>query len=379
MSRVPVNESILRWALDRSNKRIDDLQHNFPKIRQWFTGEIHPTLRELKNFSKKTLTPLGFFFLEKPPIEELPIPHFRTIKDEIPSAPSPDLIDTIHLMQRRQAWMREYLLEEGQEPFSFIRSARLDEKPVMISQRIRKTLGFNDRWAASVRTWEDALITLREAMEKIGILVFRNGIVGNNTHRKLDPEEFRGFVLVDDYAPLVFVNNADYKAAQMFTLAHELAHVFLGSSAAFDLRNMLPANDPTELKCNKVAAEFLVPETELRQIWPSIKAEPEPFQIIARRFKVSVLVTARRVLDLGLINKESFLQFYRDYLQDERRKAAIRKQGGDYYKNQYPRLGRLFISTVVRATQEGKLLFSEAYRLTGLYGKTFDNYVNSLG
>jgi Zn-dependent peptidase ImmA (M78 family) len=216
-------------------------------------------------------------------------------------------------------------------------------------------------------------------MEDAGILVVVNGVVGNSTHRKLDPDEFRGFVLVDEFAPLVFVNGADGKAAQMFTLAHELAHVFLGSSAAFDLREMSPANDPTELACNKVAGEFLAPQQEVRRIWPSIRGDPDRFQSIAREFKVSALVAARRVLDLHLITKDEFLAFYHDYQNDERRKAARRPAGGDFYVNQDLRVGRRFASAVVRAAREGKLLYSEAYRLTGLYGKTFDHYAASLG
>jgi Zn-dependent peptidase ImmA (M78 family) len=207
-------------------------------------------------------------------------------------------------------------------------------------------------------------------------LVVVNGVVGNNTRRKLDPEEFRGFVLVDEYAPLVFVNGTDGKAAQMFTLAHELAHVFFGSSAAFDLREMLPAKEPAEQACNRAAAEFLVPERELRRVWPSAQSNPEPFQLIARQFKVSALVAARRALDLRLINREVFLTFYRDYQQDERRKAARRQPSGDFYLTQDLRVGRRFAGAVAK---EGKLLYSEAYRLTGLYGKTFDAYVASLG
>jgi len=207
-----------------------------------------------------------------------------------------------------------------------------------------------------------------------------NGIVGNNTRRKLDPDEFRGFVLMDEFAPMVFVNGGDGKAAQMFTLAHELAHVFFGSSAAFDLREMSPAKDPTEQACNRVAAEFLVPEQQIRRIWPSIKDNPERFQSIAREFKVSALVAGRRALDLGLIVKVEFLTFYHDYLSDERRKAAGRpKQRGDFYANQNLRVGRRFASAVVRAAKEGNLLYSEAYRLTGLYGKTFGSYAAYLG
>jgi Zn-dependent peptidase ImmA (M78 family) len=379
MSRVAVNESVLRWAVDRSGRTLDDLQDKFPKIQQWTAGKSHPTFRQLESLAKATLTPLGFFFLTEPPEERLPIPYFRTIEDETPSKPSPNLLETIQMMQRRQAWMREFLIEEGQERLPFVKSARLGEQPTAIAESMKQALGFDEGWAAAQPTWTDALRTLREVIEAAEILVVVNGVVENNTHRKLDPGEFRGFVLVDDYAPLVFVNGADSKAAQMFTLAHELAHIFFGSSAAFDLREMQPADDPTEQACNRVAAEFLIPEHGLRQIWSSVKNNVEPFQTIARRFKVSALVAARRALDLRLINRKTFLEFYRDYQRDERRAAARRPKGGDFYANQNLRVGQRFAAAVVQAAGEGKLLYSEAYHLTGLYGKNFDSYASSLG
>ena len=379
MSRVNVNKEVLRWAVSRSGHELDDLEQKFPRIHQWADEESQPTLRQLELLAKATLTPLGFFFLAKPPEERLPIPHFRTIHDETPAKPSPDLLETVQIMQRRQAWMREFLIEQGQDELSFVRSSRREEEPRLVVKRMLETLGLDIGWAANERTWTDALHTMRQAIEDAGILVIVNGILGNNTHRKLDPNEFRGFVLVDGYAPLVFVNGADGKAAQMFTLAHELAHVFYGSSAVFDLREMLPADDPMEKACNKVAAEFLVPKSELRQIWPSVRRDSEPFQTIARRFKVSALVAARRALDTNLINRETFLNFYRAYLSDERRAAADRSPGGDFYLNQNLRVGQRFASTIIRAVKEGKLLYSEAYRLTGLYGRTFERYAASLG
>lgn len=379
MSRVAVNEGVLNWAVNRSGFTLDALQDKFPKIRQWVAGGSQPTLRQLESLSRVTLTPLGFFFLADPPEERLPIPHFRTHADGPPSRPSPELLGTIQMMQRRQAWMREFLIEQGQERLPVVRSARPSERPTSVANRMRRTLGLDEEWAARQPTWTDALRVLREAMESAGILVVINGVVGNNTHRKLNPDEFRGFVLVDEYAPLVFVNGADGKAAQMFTLAHELAHVAFGSSAAFDLREMLPADDPTERACNRLAAEFLVPESELHRFWPEVRRGRKPFQAIARQFKVSILVAARRTLDLGLIQKEAFLEFYRAYQHEERRSAASRPEGGDFYASQNVRVGRRFAHAVVRAAREGKLLFSEAYRLTGLYGKAFDRYAASLG
>jgi len=379
MSRVAIDKEVLRWAVDRSGLELDDLEQRFPRIRQWATGEKQPTLRQVESLAKATLTPLGFLFLTKPPEERLPIPHFRTLHDETPKKPSPDLLESIQIMQRRQTWMREFLIDQGQKKLPFVRSARSGEQTRAIVQRMLGTLGLDEGWAGAERTWTEALRTMREAIEEAGILLVVNGIIGNNTHRKLDPTEFRGFVLVDDFAPLVFVNGADGKAAQMFTLAHELAHVFFGSSAAFDLREMQPADDPTEQACNRVAGEFLVPEHELRQIWPSVREDSEPFQRIARRFKVSALVAARRALDTNLINREAFLNFYRDYQSDERRAADRRSEGGDFYANQNLRVGERFASTVIRAVKEGKLLYSEAYRLTGLYGRTLDRYAASLG
>jgi Zn-dependent peptidase ImmA (M78 family) len=379
MSRVAVDKEVLFWAISRSGLELEDLEHRFPKIRQWATGESQPTLRQLESLAKATLTPLGFLFLAEPPEERLPIPHFRTVHDDTPKKPSPDLFETIQIMQRRQAWMREFLSEQGQSELPFVRSARREENQRSIVQRMLHTLGLDEGWAATERTWTAALRTLREAIEDAGILVVVNGIVGNNTHRKLDPTEFRGFVLVDEYAPLLFINGTDGKAAQMFTLAHELAHVFFGSSAAFDLREMQPAEDPMEQVCNRVAADFLIPEHELRRIWPSVRDDSEPFQTIARLFKVSALVAARRALDTNLINRKAFLKFYSAYQSDERRAANRRSEGGDFYATQNLRLGQRFASTVIRAVKEGKLLYSEAYSLTGLYGRTLDRYAASLG
>jgi len=378
MSRVAVEPTLLEWALARSGLTPKDLQDDFPHIIQWLAGESYPTLRQLESLARATHTPLGYLLLKEPPEETFPVPYFRTQGDERVSKPSPDLLETIQTMQRRQVWMREFLLDEGQERLSFVGTTQREEDSALIARRIRREMGLNHGWADQQATWEDALRMLRESVEALGVLVFFNGVVGNNTHRKLDPAEFRGFVLVDDYAPLLFVNAADAKAAQMFTLAHELAHLFFGSSAAFDLREMRPSDNPTERACNRVAAEFLVPEDELLEAWSDVSRHHDPFRALARRFKVSVLVAARRALDLKLVTKDSFLEFYYEYQREEHRRGAGR-EGGDFYLTQNLRVGHRFASAVLRAVKERKLLYSEAYRLTGLYGKTFHEYAASIG
>lgn len=377
MPKVSISPPVLSWALQRSGKP-SAIERRFPKIAEWLEGESQPTMRELEKLSKATSTPLGYFFLLKPPEERLPIPHFRTYTDEPTFRPSPDLLDAILLMERRQAWMRENLIEQGQEPLPYVRSADIVDQPARVSQEIRAVLGLVDGWAAQQSTWTSALRMLEKRMEDIGILVVVNSVVGNNTHRTLDVGEFRGFVLADEYAPLVFVNGADGRAAQMFTLAHELAHVWFGSSAAFDLRELQPSADHTEEVCNRVAAEFLVPEEDMRVAWIGIAHNPQRFQEAARRFKVSEIVAARRALDLKLITVKEFLGFYRDYLEKERQRAPV-SGGGDFYLAQNLRVGRRFGESVIRAAKEGRLLYREAYQLTGLHGKAFEEYANRLG
>lgn len=377
MTRISVSEPVLRWALERSCQRAN-LEGKFPKLPEWLKGSDKPTLNQLEDLARATSTPLGYFFLSEPPEERLSIPHFRTLESKRPRQPSPDLLETVQLMERRQAWMRDYLIEQGHEPLGFVHSAQLAIEPEQLADEMQRTLGLVKGWASDKPRWTDALRHLQSKIEEAGILLAVSGIVGNNTHRKLDPAEFRGFVLVDEYAPLVFVNGADGKAAQMFTLAHELAHIWFGRSAAFDLRELQPADDKMEMASNRVAAEFLVPASQLYDFWPNVKQELERFQAIARRFKVSELVAVRRSLDLGLITKGEFRDFYQDFQEKERRAAGQGQEGGNFYATQNLRIGRRFAEAVIRAAREGKLLYQDAYQLTGLYGKTFEQYEHSL-
>lgn len=378
MPTVAVKRELIRWAIVRSGLPPDDLVKKFPKLDEWKSGERQPTFRQLEAFAKATRTPFGFLFLPEPPEERLPIPDFRTAGDTPIDRPSPDLIETIHAMQRRQAWMRDSLIEDGHERLDFVGSGKRVGNFKSLAQRIRQKLDLDADWAEPLGSWVDALRTLRNAIERIGILVFSNSVVGLNNHRGLDPEEFRGFVLCDPYAPVVFVNSADSRSAQMFTLAHELAHVWLGTDGLFNLVKMMPLNEKAERFCNQVAAEFLIPGYKLTERWDEAKATRQPFQTVAHWFKVSPVVAARRALDLRLITTPQFFRFYEKDKEDwQRRKAEQRKKsGGNFYSTQDVRLGRRFASAVIRAAREGRILYRDAYRLTDLKGETFNRYAD---
>jgi Zn-dependent peptidase ImmA (M78 family) len=334
---------------------------------------VQPTLRQLEALARAVNVPLGYFFLDSLPVESLPIPFFRTLPEATGQLPSPDLAETIRMMEQRQTWMREYLIEHGARPLPFVGSASAQDKPEQVAESMRQTLKIGANWSAGHQTWTDALRALRTCAEAAGVLVVVNGVVGNNTRRKLSVDEFRGFVLVDEYAPLAFINGANARAAQMFTLAHELAHVWLGKSAAFDLRAFQPAHDKVEEACNRIAAEFLVPAAAFAAVWRNVYADADRFQKVARHFKVSEVVAARRALDLKAISRDEFFRFYDAYRAQQRAKGRS-PTGRDFFETQNLRLSRRFGEAVVRAVQGGQLTYRDAYRLTGLYGETFDKY-----
>lgn len=376
MVRLAVKPDLLRWAADRGARTESDLASKFPKLAKWLNGDELPTLRQLEDFARATSTPLGFLFLQKPPVESLGFPHFRTATDKPVTTASADLLDTVYQMQRRQDWLSEYLQEQGRDPVSLVGSAKLGDDIRSVADRIRESLKLDIDWASRTSSWEESLRVLNDAASDAGIVVVTNGVVGLNNRRKLDVSDFRGFVLVDRFAPLIFVNGADYKSAQMFTIAHELAHLAYGQSAAFDLRKLESPNAPIEKACNQVAAEFLVPATKVVAFRSSGDVAHDA-RTLAQQFKVGQIVAARRLWDTGRISRVQFFTFYDDYTSRERA-IAKDKEGGDFYNSAPYKVGKRFALELLRAVNAGDVLVTDAYRLTGLKGETFREFAQRM-
>ena len=379
MNRVPVEPELLRWALARAGLEAEDLRKKFPKLEAWELGEKRPTLKQLEKFAKTAHVSVGHLFLREPPVEEMPVPDLRTVGNRRVGDPSPDLLDTIYLCRHRQEWYRRYALSEGDGPKSFVGSAGTGDSVGKTAAAMRGTLGFDYDSVRACRGRADALGMFVGLAEAAGVLVMTSGIVGGNTRRRLDPKEFRGFSLSDASAPLVFVNGQDGKAAQMFTLAHELAHVWLGQSAVSNAGPELEPSHDVEAWCNRVAAEFLVPEDELREVLPIRgSSDRESRQEIARRFKVSALVVLRRLLDAGFISKKDFRRACREEVA--RRPAGDGgKGGGDFCRTRPAGVSRRFARALVASTLEGRTLYRNAFNLLGVGGeKTFRKVAESL-
>lgn len=380
MPQIAASPEVLRWARERAGLSLADLLGKFPKLADWEAETRKPTMKQLEDFAKATRVPFGFLFLPEPPEMPLPFADFRRVENRQRQGVSPELMDTIHLMRRRQAWLRDEQMEAGVAPLACVGSARLADDPAATGRHMRRVLGLKDSWTGLASTWTAAVGALRNAIEGLGIMAVINGIVGNNTHRKLDVKEFRGFALSDPYAPLIFVNGADAKSAQMFTLAHELAHLWLGDvgEGLSGFQGLEPDGGDVERFCDQAAAEFLVPAAEIQEAWRGVAGTGTTFEALAKHFRVSPVVIGRRAMDLGLVEPEQFFSFYNDYTQRECQEKQL-GTGGDFYNNQNARVGQRFASRVIQAAKEGRIGFKEAYDLTGLNGGTFQQYACKLG
>lgn len=377
MIHVTINPELLTWARERASFELENLRKRFPKLESWELGEKMPTLKQLEAFAKAVFVPVGYLFLAEPPEEKIPIPDLRTIGGGVVGPPSPDLLDVLHLCQRRQAWYRDYARSIAEEPSNFVGSVNVDSPVEETAAIIRKILDFDLETRRSCPTWAEALSQFIEKTEKLGVLVMVSGVVGSNNRRKLDPREFRGFALSDEYAPLVFINGSDTKAAQIFTLAHELVHIWLGESALSDVS---PASRPSqriEIWCNSVAAELLVPIKILKNILPHTHPL-DAVQDLARQFKVSSLVILRRIMDAGAISRTTFQQAYDQEL--ERIGDLPKSGGGNFYLTQEARASRRFVQALVVSTLEGQTLYRDAYQLLGIKKeKTFIEFGTRMG
>ncbi|NQT14113.1 MAG: ImmA/IrrE family metallo-endopeptidase [Planctomycetes bacterium] len=376
--RVDVKPELLRWARERAGLSVDALVRRFPRLEAWEDGQGKPTLKQVEKFAKATYAPVGFLFLAEPPRERVPIPDFRTRANLHAGHPSPNLLDTIYVCQQRQEWYRDFARSQGEEPLQFVGSAQVGSDVEATAASIRHHLGFDVEERRQMPTRTNALRRFIGQAEDLGILVMCNGVVLNNNRRRLDPEEFRGFAMVDDLAPLVFINGADTKAGQMFTLAHELAHIWIGQSAVSDAQPLTAQGHRTERWCNRVAAELLVPVEAMRREYSKTADLGGEVQRLARYFKVSSLVILRRIHDVGGLTRQELWEAYAEELA--RLRAVPKGSGGNFYLTQAARVSKRFARALVANTLEGQTLYRDAFRMLGFSKHaTFRDLGRSLG
>ena len=374
MTTFPINPDIIPWAcqhLNLSQAEFARALHVSEHIMEsWRTGERKPSLRQAKAMSERLLVPLGYLVMEEMPSLSLDASDFRTVGNHQVKNPSLELRATYNMALMRQAWYRDCALENEYQPCCCVGSISL-HTPVQESiATIRNVLG-EDKIRQNARmTWDKRFSALVEAIEeKAGIMVMRNSIVGNNSSRPLSVEEFRGFAIPDKYAPLIFINGQDSKNAQLFTLLHEVVHIFLNRGGISGQDYLVSSRNLVERYCNRLAAEYLVPSEELRQAWlvapPKKQTETtyEKIRRLAADFQVSPMVMIISCRSLGLIDSQEASEFWRYETEVIRTKKNTSRGGGNPYMNIANRISRLFARSIIWQAESMQIQFGDAFKL----------------
>jgi len=329
--KIKFNVEILIWGIKESGLTLDKIAKKLgtkkEKVEKWLKKEDFPTYKQLRKLSDILNIPFGYFFLKKLPVrEKLEIPDFRHAKDSIPL--TKNFYEIYYDVKRKHDWIK---LKREKEEFN-----------------------------------------------QCGIIVIKNSILINNSHIKLDPNEFRGFVIVDKLAPVIFINGADSIKAQIFTLFHELAHIWLGQSGISDVN--LENTNYIERLCNQVAVEILMPEEKIRKLWNSSLEPYENIKILSKTLPVSKLALSYRGVNLGLITfntqKEIEKILKEEWLAEKGEEK--RGTGGDYYRTIPIRNSKTLTREVLSSLQAGELLYKEAAQLLNVKVKSLKKMLENL-
>ena len=381
---VNVQPAILDWAMQKAqmgsaSSSVIDM------IAKWISGEKTPTFNQIEDVSRKISIPFGYFFLDEPPVEECKIVDFRTIDSISVHNPSRNLIDTVDLMSSVQEWMAEYNKDNGASKYVFVGSAKISDGVAFTADVIRQELGLSLNWFDDLRSSAEAFRSLRNSIMNLGVLVMMNGVVGNNTHRTLSVEEFRAFTLIDLYAPLIFINSRDTENGKLFSLLHELVHVWIGKDNFYnDTYGISQKVSKEEQFCNAVAAEILVPDSIFSAEWSKQSGSTEHIiSELGKRFVCSRFVLLRKALDTGKIDQTEYGRllklFQKQFKAAQHQRQDKGSGGGDFYRTLSTKWDKRFIQALYASAQSGRTQYRDAYRLTNTTGKTFHELVGKAG
>jgi Zn-dependent peptidase ImmA (M78 family)/transcriptional regulator with XRE-family HTH domain len=376
MTAFAINPDIIPWAcqrLDISLAEFARAMHVSEHVMEgWRSGERKPSLLQARQLADKLLIPLGYLVLKKMPRITLDAVDFRTVGNRRVNEPSLELWATYNMALSRQEWYRDCAVENEYEPCSCVGSISQKTPVKKAVETIHMALGNLEMPQNIGRTWEKRFSGLVNAIEeKAGIMVMRNSMVGNNSHKPLSVAEFRGFAIPDKLAPLIFINGQDSKNAQLFTLVHELVHIFLGKGGISQQDYLEAPVNAVERYCNQVAAEYLVPADSLRQSWREQESrnQSEPYEKIKRlavSYQVSGMVMIIRCRSLGLLNCLEAQNFWRLEVEALHRIQSARHGGGNPYQNIANRISRLFARSIIWQAESMEIQLGDAFKLLGV-------------
>lgn len=370
-NRVAVKKDIYKWAIEESQRDFEEIKDNFPRIEDWISGEAEPTFRQLENLAKFLRVALGYMFLDNPPETSVIESEFRTMDNKIPNI-SKNLQDTLFNMGRKQTWISEYRQDNGWDkviPEEF-ENLNLKNKE-LFTEKAKEFIELDEYWYKEFKDTREAYNYLRSKLEAKGILVMQNGIVVTNTHRSLDIDEFRGFMLYDSVAPLIFINSKDSHAGKIFTLIHEYIHILIEEEGIF-IEEDLQSKNAHEREINKVTAEFLMPKAHLLKEWSEDEQVIIQIEKFSKMFHVSKWALAIRLKELNLVTQAIVNEVKTIMQEDLENRSETAPSGGNYYTTYKSRYSESFVNTVIEGAESGDISYTYAFNLLDAKGKTYD-------
>lgn len=355
VQRVNISQEVLSNYIRMSNTPPEILSKDIPKIDKILAGELNPTFNQLSKLANIINVPTGLLLLGEPINFENINLNFRTVDSKIIDEMSPELRDTILEMQEKQ----DFLREEVENEISFIGIYNYEDDIKKVISNAKSLLGDN--------IFKNRFETYRKRLNDLGIFIFLNGRIKDNTHRNLDLKEFRGFVLSDKKAPVIFINQKDSKSGQLFTLIHEFIHLLYGENDLIET-DEFDKHGKTEALINKITAEILLPSQLIHTEFNKSVNIFENINSISKKYEVSKFVVNRRFLDLNIIDFFKYKEINETLSKELEDILKLKKKsnGGNFVNNLKFRMDRNFFNYVENAVNENRLSYTDAFSIVGV-------------
>lgn len=376
-----ITPDLLTWAIDRSGldraEFAKQIHVRGNVIEAWEKGLGFPQFNKAREIAEVLHVPFGYLFLSKRPGDTVPLPDLRRLPQSPELPTSPEFLTVLYQAMSQHDWYKAYLAEEGAEPRAFVSRFKTTDRVDSIASDIRATLGMNNALRREASNWENYLTKLSQRAEIAGVVVMRRAVVGS-TRRKLNRKEFQGFAISDSLAPLVFVNGQDFQAPKIFTLMHELAHIWIGHSGISRIDETLQTPSlEIERLCNEVATEALVPKDEFESQWVN-HADYEQIDRLAHYFLVSSLVITRRARELNKIDVGTFVAFISEAQKRMKPIAKPKGKKGNFYATLDSRNSPHFVDALLADVKRDGTLYRDAAHLLSMKVKTVVKMVEGL-
>jgi Zn-dependent peptidase ImmA (M78 family)/transcriptional regulator with XRE-family HTH domain len=377
-----ITPNVLKWARESARMTKETaaakVSVSAEKLKEWEAGTNQPTIKQAQTLAKAYKRPFALFFLPEIPRDFQPLQDFRSNDSKALGTGS---IFIIREIQQKQAWISDSNEENNEPKVPFVGKFSINDNPINVAKDILNTLGINPTNYTNdnpIKEWIDKA-------ESNGVFISRTSFI--HSRLKLDSDELQGFAIADPYAPFVFINSDDWNAPQLFTLVHELAHIWIAATGiSNDIEPNLKHKDklnPVELFCNEVAANALIPSEVINNIPTTVFNSAREVFNASKKLGISSFAFLVRALNLKLISFDSYKELkksadieYRAFLKREeekkaKQKAQEKKGGPNYYLLQLNKNSRLFTQTVLDAFRGGFIESTQASTLLNVQVNKF--------